>query len=503
MEALVNNQVVLLNPNWRMCGVSDSVRYFPVYHPVAPLELLYIKGSLERKGMHAVVLDLWMKDSDIKHHQGIFKECAYVVITTAPTYLFWRDGATDVREIPDVIKEIKTINPQIKSILIGPQGTSVPQMVKKDNVDFIIRGEPDLVLADFIIEDLSSTPDYSRIDGVCYRSDEDFIYSSKTAVVDDMSTLPTLNYPDESLIARGYPDSIVLDPRLKSVVYEASRGCVYSCIFCWRDGFRDKYRTKDIFQIEKEISSLVKKGVEYLYFIDETFGVKRNWTNQVLNILKKYKIKWACQTNPNVLSTSFIDKISECGCIGVELGLENIDTQILRGINKKFNLDEVKSNIKSLLAKKDIKVVLFLILGGPGDKKGSSINLFNFVRDMYVENLYAEPTVIAPLPNTPLWRLAQKQGAVLNSFSDIGKFAGIVDNEYTKSIDVWKEVYKLKALLRCLKFKHLLKKSHSIKSMVIISSKLLIYHLFASIPLLYLSLVKLNGILISYKISKR
>ena len=169
------HKVILINPNWRSCGVSDSVRYFPWNHPVAPLELLYIKGCLEKKGISVRILDLWMMDSDIKWHHEAFKDCLYVVITTAPTYLFWRDGATEVREIPHIIREIKAINSRIKSILIGPQGSSVPWMVKKDGVDFVIRGEPDLVVADFITEDLSAIADYSRIEGVCYRSNMDFI----------------------------------------------------------------------------------------------------------------------------------------------------------------------------------------------------------------------------------------------------------------------------------------------------------------------------------------
>ncbi|MEA3357283.1 MAG: radical SAM protein, partial [Patescibacteria group bacterium] len=377
--------VVLVNPNWRICGISDSVRYFPSDRPVAPLELLYITGSLERKGIPVYLLDLWMTDSDIKQHQEVLKDCAYVVITTAPTYLFWRDGATEVRELADIIKAIKVINPKIKSILIGPQGTSVPQMVEKDNVDFIIRGEPDLVLADFIVEDLSYAPDYSKIDGICYRSNTGYVYSSKPAVVNDMSQLPILEYPDECLIGTPYTDFVIngdiKSGDIKSAVYEASRGCIFSCVYCWRDGFRDKLRTKKISQIEQEISSLARKGVQYVYFADETFGCKPNWTYQVLDILKKYEMKWSCQTNVKLLNTSLIDKISECGCIGVDLGLETIDTDVMNNIQKRFNLDKAKENIESLLSR-NMGVKLFLIFGAPGDRKHSSCNIYSFLKDI-------------------------------------------------------------------------------------------------------------------------
>src|SRR3546814_3846804 len=78
----------LVNPNWSFEG---SI-YFGCREPHLPLELGYAKALLERGGHEAVIVDGHMfdlPDEEIRARLADFRPDA-TVVTTAPTYLFWR-----------------------------------------------------------------------------------------------------------------------------------------------------------------------------------------------------------------------------------------------------------------------------------------------------------------------------------------------------------------------------------------------------------------------------
>src|SRR6185437_8747009 len=73
---------------------------------------------------------------------------------------------------------------------------------------------------------------------------------------------------------------------------EASRGCPYSCTFCAKIDYRDKYRRRDLPLLLDEIDGLLRQGVTYVYFIDEIFLVNR----PLLEAMVERKVKFGIQT---------------------------------------------------------------------------------------------------------------------------------------------------------------------------------------------------------------
>ena len=54
---------------------------------------------------------------------------------------------------------------------------------------------------------------------------------------------------------------------------EFARGCPWNCAFCNKQLFRNKFRERDVDAVLLEIDRLIARGVDYVYFIDEIFGV--------------------------------------------------------------------------------------------------------------------------------------------------------------------------------------------------------------------------------------
>ena len=68
---------------------------------------------------------------------------------------------------------------------------------------------------------------------------------------------------------------------------EFARGCPYSCTFCNKTLFRNKYRERELSAVLAEIDQLIARGVDYIYFIDEIFGVGKQVRELLEEIAKR------------------------------------------------------------------------------------------------------------------------------------------------------------------------------------------------------------------------
>ena len=88
-------KVALVNPYWTYEG---SI-YFGCREPHLPLELGYAKAILERDGHEVLMLDGQIQNLD---NTALATQVAefgadMTVVTTAPTYLFWRCAPPELR----------------------------------------------------------------------------------------------------------------------------------------------------------------------------------------------------------------------------------------------------------------------------------------------------------------------------------------------------------------------------------------------------------------------
>src|SRR5947199_387898 len=86
-------RVALLNPRW----TYDGSIYFGCREPHLPLELGYARALLEREGHQATIIDAHAADLDDPAAAVAALAPDLVVLTTAPTYLFWRCPPPELR----------------------------------------------------------------------------------------------------------------------------------------------------------------------------------------------------------------------------------------------------------------------------------------------------------------------------------------------------------------------------------------------------------------------
>src|SRR5690606_35184058 len=115
---------------------------------------------------------------------------------------------------------------------------------------------------------------------------------------------------------------------------EASRGCPYSCSFCAKLDFRDKYRRRDLATLLEEIDGLIAQGVTYLYFIDEIFLPQA----PLLQALAERNVSFGVQTRIDLWKPEMTELLGRAGCVSVEAGVESLTPEGRDALDKRCRM---------------------------------------------------------------------------------------------------------------------------------------------------------------------
>jgi anaerobic magnesium-protoporphyrin IX monomethyl ester cyclase len=311
----------LVNPAWDFHG---SI-YFGCQEPHYPLELLFAFDQIEAAGHEALLIDAQTDALDlatVKQRVAKFGP-NFLVIPTAPSYLFWRCPPPELRVPQQWFRELDC---GAVKVAIGPHGSATPKAtLRKLNCDVVLRGEPDEVLPKL------ATESWSGIEGCCWRSGSEEHISAASAVT-NMRNLKALRFTNYSVENHSHRHH-VFSGEGRGAELEFARGCPWACSFCNKTLFRNKYRERDVDAVLQEVDRLIARGVNYIYFIDEIFGVGRN-VHHLLECLADRPITIGLQTRIDLWDENSLDLLGRAHCISMECGIESITDEGRDELNK-------------------------------------------------------------------------------------------------------------------------------------------------------------------------
>lgn len=188
-----------------------------------------------------------------------------------------------------------------------------------------MRGEPDQTLPQ-----LASRP-WSEIEGCCWRDDSG-VHLSPTLGVTDMKKLGALNFDNYNVELHEHRHH-VFHGSGRGAELEFARGCPWACSFCNKTLFRNKFRERDVNAVLQEVDTLISRGVDYIYWIDEIFGVGKP-VRQLLQELSSRKITIGLQTRIDLWNEESLDLLGNAHCISMECGIESITDEGRDELNK-------------------------------------------------------------------------------------------------------------------------------------------------------------------------
>ena len=326
----------LVNPSWSF----DGSIYFGCREPHLPLEFGYAKALLEAEGHAAEIFDGQLDTLSPDDLTQAVADYApdLAVVTTAPSYLFWRCAPPELR-VPQ--RAVSDLRPHVDAIVaVGPHASTTPAAaLRKLGADAVVLGECEDILPAFArpMHRWTEIPSSaSWVDGEPHVNGG--VHST------DMRQLQALRWPARHVAAhRHHHHRFDAPPSAPGAEVEASRGCPYHCSFCAKDNFRNEYRKRPLAAILDEIDGLIALGVEYIYFIDEIFLPNR----ELLQALATREIACGVQTRIDLWNSELLDLLGRAGCVSIEAGVESISERgrNLLDKNSRLTTDQITERL--------------------------------------------------------------------------------------------------------------------------------------------------------------
>src|SRR5262245_18788641 len=348
-------KLALVNPSWTF----ERSIYFGCREPHLPLELGYSRAMLEKAGHEVLMLDGLV--------QGLVNEALadrvaefapdMTMVTTAPTYLFWRCPPPELRVPAAFLRLLDGRGGQ--TVIAGPHGsiTPTPALVKT-GADLAIIGECEEVITELAASDGMPVRHTARHDP------EGAVTCLEGPHASRFSDHPALSWPDDWVRRhRHHHHRFERPPEGPGAEVEASRGCPYSCTFCAKLAYRDRYRRRDLEPLLEEIDHLIAQGVTYLYFIDEIFLPQP----MLLEALIERDVQFGVQTRIDLWKPSLLELLGRSGCVSIEAGVESLTEEGRAELAKRCAMTTEELTERLIIARRHVSFVQANLIGEPGD----------------------------------------------------------------------------------------------------------------------------------------
>jgi radical SAM superfamily enzyme YgiQ (UPF0313 family) len=196
-----------------------------------------------------------------------------------------------------------------------------------------------------------------------------------------------------------------------------SRGCTHSCKFCQTPSFQPKSNIVSLEALERVIKYYSDVGINLIGIFDENFGMHRKHSSEVVKLLNKYKMYWACMTRAEYVAKQAPSWTSNGGrFVGAGVGIESFNSEILSNMNKKFDEKKILRDLKAIKQYK-VGIMGYYIIGFENETEES---IKRDLKKLFsLNNEVNQITIVTPLPKTKLWNELESQ-------------YGIFEKDYTK-----------------------------------------------------------------------
>jgi anaerobic magnesium-protoporphyrin IX monomethyl ester cyclase len=366
-----------------------------------PLGISYIASVLEEAGHIVKILDISALNLTVDEFcQEINNfEPELVGVTTTTSTLF---GALEAAKIA---KEAGAI-----TVLGGPQLSVYPkETLSYSYVDYGINGEGEFVMLE-LINALEKKMPPDNIKGLIYKNNDE-VYVNEPAIIEDIDSLP---FPAYHLLPMKRYDSIIgLYPTSTMI---STRGCPYKCHFCSKQPSDIKFRFRSPKNVVNEMEYLVEKfKIREIMFYDDVMTSCRSHVVGICEeiLYRNLKIKWETPARVDNVDNGLLELMHRAGCIRLRYGVESGDEDILKLMDKKIELKEVRRVFK-LTKKTGIETFAYFMIGYAHETEVTIRKTIGFALELNPDIVMF--TAVTPYPQTPLYKLAMQEGLIKNDY---------------------------------------------------------------------------------------
>lgn len=391
-----------------------------VYPDYENLGIQYLMSVCVRDGHEVELVYYRAEDSYIgtRVKRVPFRQIAERIAQTRPDVAAFSCVTDNYQYQLKCARELKEIAPDIIIAFGGVHVTAVPDRVlQNEQVDCVGIGECERSFSRFLSEgklDGAFILPEKPVDGIVYKKNGRLIGEFREGSLDDIDELP---FPHKT------PFFDVLKHTVEEYKIMSSRGCPYSCSYCFnahsrRLGGKKLIRQRSVDNVIDELLvAMSEYPLKYVLFTDDCFTTNKRWLREFCRRYKKeIGLPFACLANPHFIDRGVAEALGEGGCLNVQVGVQSLSEELCSGVlHRKPNSEEAVHAIKEL-RRSGIMVQVDHMLGIPGDTlefQEEALRFYNRCRPDSITVYW-----LSYYPKTPIVEIARDRGILTESDVD-------------------------------------------------------------------------------------
>jgi radical SAM superfamily enzyme YgiQ (UPF0313 family) len=260
-------------------------------------------------------------------------------------------------------------NPDALTVLGGIAPTQISEeLVMSGAADVVVHGEGELTFSELV----STFGERGRaglreVAGITYRDDYGrAVHNEPRPLVADLDQLPSpardlADMATYQRVSKGRAGNLI-----------TSRGCSYACAYCYsRHQWGRGQRRHSVERALDEVTILLEDyGVDRIRIEDDDFIEDREWARAFCDGMRvrglSGRLEWEAKGRPNQMDAELLRDLRSAGCFRLLMGVESLDPQLLKRLNRGVTVDMVERAL-GLLRASGVAVQATVILGIPGE----------------------------------------------------------------------------------------------------------------------------------------
>lgn len=288
----------------------------------------------------------------------------------------------NINETIAVIRMLKTVLPDVKIVLGGPEVSyDVHEWVRKHvEIDYIIMGEGEVSFKEMLRYFNNEMP-LEKVPGICYLEEGKLKIHAQPPKIDLREIASPFRFEE---------DMPHLGKRIQYI--ETSRGCPFSCQFCLSSievGVRYFNREK----IKEDIRYLMDNGAKTIKFVDRTFNISRSYAMEMFQFLideHQPGVVFQFEITADIMRPEVIQFLNDNaprGLFRFEIGVQSTNDLTNDLVKRRQNFEKLTRTVTMVKEGGKIDQHLDLIAGLPEEDYASFRKTFNDVFAMRPEEL--------------------------------------------------------------------------------------------------------------------
>ncbi len=211
----------------------------------------------------------------------------------------------------------------------------------------------------------------------------------------------------------------------------STRGCPYSCNWCAKPIWGQRYSMRTAAAVADEMVQLKHDyAPDHIWFADDIFGLRSDWLAAFADRVSAQggAVPFTIQSRCDLMNPEAVDALARSGCREVWLGAESGSQRVLDAMDKGITVEEIR-RARQLLGERGIRACFFIQFGYPGETWADICTTIDLVADLLPDDIGV--SVSYPMPGTKFYDMVKLDLEDTSNWTDSGDLAMVFSGTYS------------------------------------------------------------------------